>query len=116
VADRSDPRDDLLFFGKRKIRRRYAIVDHAHAMGGRICNLSPSYLDLIADNIRHAVPIHISRDVQQLLVSGRYLRSQHRLLRDVTPERLTEIFKIQNMSSSAARQRRREELAQVHST
>lgn len=71
-------------YGSDVYRRGASLVEYARGAGGRIDILSGGYLDLLAEAIVHVHPKTVSRRVRELLVSGRFRRSTHPQLRDVS--------------------------------
>lgn len=63
-----------------------SVVSLAQGMGGRICDLSPSYLDAVAESLVWAHPRSIfRRALLYALVSDRFRRSRHGTLAGLTP-------------------------------
>lgn len=65
-------------------RRGQSLVTYAHGAGGRICDLPGHYLDMVAEAIIHGHPKYVRRSVRELLVTGKFVRSVHPQLRDLT--------------------------------
>lgn len=64
--------------------RGASLIEFAHGAGGRICDMAPDHLDMVAEAIVHAHPEYLPHCVLELLVSGRYRSSQHRKMQGVT--------------------------------
>lgn len=71
-------------YGQGIYMRGASMITYAHGAGGRICDLPPRYLDMVAEAIIYGHPRYVTHAVQELLVSGHFVRSRHRQLRSVT--------------------------------
>lgn len=60
------------------------LISYARGVGGRVENLRGFYLDAIAQAIVRAGPHDLPYEMQDLLASGRFRPSEHRLLRGLT--------------------------------
>lgn len=65
-------------------RRGPGLIEYARGAGGRIDVLPTRYLDMVAEAVVHCHPECITQPMRELLVSGRYRRSQHPQLRDLS--------------------------------
>lgn len=71
-------------YGRGTYVRGASMITYAHGAGGRICDLPPRYLDMVAEAIIHGHPRYVTHAVRELLVSGRFARSRHWQLRNLT--------------------------------
>lgn len=103
----------MIQYGSGRYRRGASLIWYARGAGGRICDLPPKHLDMIAEAIIHAHPKYVTRPVRELLVSGRFIRSQHWQLRGVT---LAQLRERQLLNSSRAYAIRRHKMITIMST
>ena len=103
----------MLQYGSGRYRRGASLIWYARGMGGRVCDLPPSHLDMIAEAVLYAHPKYVTRPVRELLVSGRYVRSRHWQLRDITVAQLRER---QRKDSYRAFEVRRHKMVTIMST
>jgi hypothetical protein len=81
------------------------MIDYARGMRGRVCDLSPNHLDMLAEAVLDAYPRYVTRPIRELLVSGRYRRSRHPLLANAT---LADVRRDAHLRGVRAYVRRRE--------
>lgn len=96
---------ELTAYGSSGKRRGVSIVDYARGAGGRIDALPAVYLDMIAESVLHGHPKYVTRTVRELLVNGRFARSRHPQLRDLS---VADLRRIQRERSSRQYLRRLE--------
>jgi hypothetical protein len=60
------------------------MIEYAQGAGGRICDMAPYHLDMLAEAVVDTHPERLPDMVCELLVSGRFRRSRHRLLAVLT--------------------------------
>lgn len=85
------------------LRTTAIVAEYAVGAGGRICDLPARYLDAVAEAIIRRHPQSTDVRIVELMLGGRYRRSIHPLLRDVT---LAE-FRLRRCADSARYYRRR---------
>ena len=64
--------------------RGASMIEYAYGAGGRIFDMAPSHLDMLVEAILDMHPARLPDRVCELLVSGRFRRSRHPQLRDLT--------------------------------
>jgi hypothetical protein len=98
--DDDDPRPP---WGSGKNQRGSNMINFARGSNGRMCDLSPGQLDMLAEAVVNAYPRYLTRPVRELLVSGRYRRSRHPLLRDATLADVREACRLRSVQMYARR-------------
>lgn len=69
------------------------MLDYANGLRGRIFDLPPAYQDMIAAAARTLHPKTVTREMQRLMASDGYLRSNHPLIRDLDGDGLAEFHR-----------------------
>jgi hypothetical protein len=100
-------------YGSGVRNRGSSMVWYARGSGGRFCDLPPYYLDMLAEAVRHVYPKELTRAVRELLVSGRFMRSNHPRLKHTTLEQLRNTAYVTDRAAYVVR---RSKMIQIMST
>lgn len=71
-------------YGSGYYLRGGSMIAYASGAGGRVCDLPANYLDMIAEAVVTCHPEYVKPRVRELLVNGRFRRSEHPELAGVT--------------------------------